>query len=96
MKISAIEVAFAIPVELTREQESRLSDLIQEIAKANEPDGHVHWLFGHGHKPQFSQADAHFLGRPVDPTAPETGEPTFDDSVLSFETSCRERHEGEK
>lgn len=94
-KISAIEVSFAIPVELTREQECRIADLIQEIAKANEPTGEVHWLCGVGNKPQLSQADARFLGKPVNPDTSETGEPLFDSSVLYLETHCRERFDDE-
>lgn len=93
--IRSIEVGFAVPVELTREQERRLAELVSEIARANTPEGHVHWLFGIGARPQFSQADARFLGKPIDTDAPERGEPTFDDSVLSLETSCREKYDGE-
>lgn len=88
--ISMIEVSFAIPVELTDEQEHRLADLVQEIARANTPAGHVHWLSETGQKAILSQADQRFLGKPIDPNAPATGEPTFDDSVLSFATFCRE------
>jgi hypothetical protein len=40
--------------------------------------------------PNFSQNDAFFLGKPVDPNAPESGEPTFDDSVFHLDTSARE------
>ena len=94
--ITAIEISFAVPVELTSEQHRRLADLVQEIAKGNTPEGCVHWLFGQGSKPQFSQADALFLGKPIDPSAPESGEPTFDSSVLYFETSCRERYTDER
>jgi hypothetical protein len=89
--IVAIEVPFAVPVEPTREQAQRLAELIDEIARANAPDGCVHWLSGIGSKPNFSQADARFLGKTVDPDAPESGEPTFDDSILCMETYCREK-----
>lgn len=89
--ITAIEVAFAIPVELTDDQERRLYALVDEIARANAPAGHVHWLSAMGLKPQFSQADARFLGKIADAGAPPTGEPTFDASILSLETYCRER-----
>lgn len=90
---SAIEVSFAVPVALTDEQQRRLTDLVSEIARANTPEGHVHWLMGIGSKPQLSQSDARFLGKEPDPAAPIDGEPTFDDSVLYFETYCRERFE---
>ena len=89
--IQRIEVAFAVPVRLTDDQEHRLTDLIAEIARANTPAGHSHWLFSHGTKPIWSQADAAFLGKPVDPEAPESGEPSFDDAVLYFETAVREK-----
>jgi hypothetical protein len=88
--IRAIEVSFGAQVELSEDQERRLYALVDEIARANTPAGCVHWLSGMGHKPLFSQADARFLGKPVDATAPETGEPTFDDSILALETYCRE------
>lgn len=88
--ISAIEVSFAIPVEITRDQERRLADLVEEIARANTPVGHAHWLCGQGSKPQYSQADARFLGKSINPDAPHTGEPSFDSSVLYFETYVRE------
>lgn len=42
-----------------------------------------------GSKPIFSKADCRFLGKPVDPDAPESGEPTFDDEVLHIETAAR-------
>lgn len=88
--IVAIEVGFAIPVTLSDDQERRLADLVEEIARANQPEGHVHWLCGTGSKPQLSQADSRFMGKPIDHNAPESGEPTFDNSVLCFETFCRE------
>lgn len=91
MSTTAIEISFAIPVELSEQQEHRLYDLISDIARANTPDGHVHWLSSYGSKPQLSQADQRFMGKPVDPSAPQSGEPTFDDSVLYFETYCREQ-----
>lgn len=89
--IRTIEVSFAVPVELTSEQYRALAKLVDDVARAHAPEGCVHWLFGQGSKPQWSQADSALLGKPVDPNAPERGEPTFDDSVLYLETSCRER-----
>lgn len=44
---------------------------------------------GYGAKPQWSQADARLLGKAVDPAAPVSGEPTFDDEVLHIETTAR-------
>lgn len=93
--VSRIEIAFMHPVIMSEDEYRTLVELIDKIARANTPEGHVHWLAGQGSKPRLSQADARFLGRPVDPTAPESGEPTFDHSVLYFETHCRERHDNE-
>lgn len=92
-EIERIEVGFAIPVEITQDQVRRLIDLITEITKApyNQLEGHIHWLFGQGSKPRWSLADQRAWGLPGEPDAPESGEPTFDHSVLYFETSCREK-----
>ena len=92
-RIERIEIDFAIPVWLSSEQQMELANLVQEIAKrlCNTPRGGVHWSFGMGAKPKFSQADQRFLGKLVDPDAPESGEPEFDNSVLYFETAARAR-----
>jgi hypothetical protein len=87
-----IIVDFAVDVELTDEQHFQLSNLIEEIARANTPEGHVHWLFSQGSMPNFSRADRAFLGMEDDPDATERGEPTFNDDILHFGTSCREKH----
>lgn len=90
--IERIEVEFAIPVQLSDDQVRRLSDLVQDIAKSNEPEGHVHWLFGQGSKPLWSDADrAAFPGVRGGSSGKSTGEPEFDSSVLHLATSCRER-----
>ncbi len=88
---NTVEVNFAIPVFVTREQERRLHDLLNEItrSKLNQKKAGVHWISSYGSKPQWSQADAAFMGKPVDPDAPEAGEPTFDDSVYCIETAYR-------
>lgn len=91
MRVSAIEVSFAVPVVISNEQECRLTDLIDEIARANTPDGCVHWLSSMGSKPHLSPTDAHFLGEPGLADDSVSGEPWFDDSVLHFGTHCRER-----
>ncbi len=93
--INRIEVDFAIAVELTDEEMRTLHVLIQRVAKRHQPPGQVHWCSGTGSKPIFSQADSLFLGKPVDPDAPTSGEPAFDDSVLYFETTCREAYASE-
>lgn len=88
--IRRIEVDFAIPVELSVEHQKALALVIVDIIKANTPPGQVHWLFGFGSRPSFSQADAAFLGHAADPGAPATGEPTSDDSIYHMETACRD------
>lgn len=87
-----IEIDFAVPVIISDDQFRRLYDVISDITKANVPEGSVHWVFGYGDKAIFSQADCEFLGKPVDPNAPAKGEPEFDDTVLQFETFCREKY----
>lgn len=89
--IERLEVDFAIPVYLTMEQEYALQRLLDEVTRApcNQPVNGVHWVASSGSKPAWSQVDALFLGKAVDPEAPEHGEPTFDDSVFSIETCAR-------
>lgn len=90
MKIRQIEIAFAVPVELTSSDQRILCEFVQQIAKLNTPEGMVHWQFGMGSKPRFSQKDATFLGKEIDPNAPLDGEPTFDSEIFFIETACRE------
>jgi hypothetical protein len=80
--LQRIEVDFAIPVEMTQSEQRRLVLLLSEIADApwNQPKEGVHWLAGAGSKPNWSKADAAFLGVQADPSAADKGEPTFDDS----------------
>lgn len=96
-QLERIEVEFAIPVFITIGQQQRLAELVEEIARApmNTPINGVHWQSGAGSKPNWSRADAALLGKACAPDAPDTGEPTFDDSVLYFETSAREAHDSE-
>lgn len=91
MKVKRIEIDFAITVELSSLDQRMLCELVQRIAKENTPDGMVHWQFGIGSKPQFSQKDAIFLGKEVDPNTPLEGEPTFNDEIFFIETACREK-----
>ncbi len=93
--ITKIEVDFAIPVELSDDDIQKLDALIQGIAKRHEPKGMLHWCAGMGNKPVFSQADSRFLGKPVNPDAPISGEPTWNDSIFYIETCCRERYPDE-
>jgi hypothetical protein len=89
--ISSIEVHFAVPVYLPMAAQRELHEFISALVKLkrNQLVGCVHWLSGYGSKPNWSQADQRFLGQSVDPNAPARGEPTFDDSVMHFETCCR-------
>ena len=90
-EISRIEVEFAIPVVMTQDQYMRILEVINEITHApwNTPLEGVHWMSTQGSKPNWSQADAAFLGKVPDINAPENGEPTFDDSVTVIGTSAR-------
>ena len=88
-----IEIEFAVPVELSEEQSERLHVLISDIVRDHQPEGMTHWLFGSGVKPNFSQADSVFLGKPIDPNAPLTGEPTWDEDTLQFETAVQPKRD---
>ena len=90
--ITRIEIDFALPVELTAEEVRWINSFVQRIAKRHEPEGWVHWCAEYGSKPQLSQFDAVFLGKVPDPSAPMSGEPTFDDSVLYLATAAREAY----
>lgn len=92
--VERIEMDFAIPVYLTHRHQRMLHDLAGEICDypPNIPLAGVHWPSGYGSKPRWSKADVRFLGKDakqIDPDAPESGEPTFDDTVLFLETSAR-------
>jgi hypothetical protein len=98
MAVQRIEIDFAIPAFIPIEAQRELHDWICAVVKLkrNQLVGFAHWVSRYGSKPQWSQADCRFLGKPVDPDAPASGEPTFDDSVLHFETACRELTEHEQ
>lgn len=53
------------------------------------------WPSGHGSKPTFSKTDAAFLGQKTGTDAPDTGEPTWDDSIYRISVACREDYYGE-
>lgn len=94
--IRRIEVEFAIPVELEDIDCRDICEIIERIARRNQPEGYVHWQSGSGQKALLSKADSRFLGKEVREDAPETGEPEWDDSVFHVETCFRERYESEK
>ena len=89
-EITKIEIDFALPVELSDEEMRALDRVVGNICDRNCPEGWAFWPAGIGSKPNFSKADALFLGKPVDPSAPESGEPTFDDSVFHIDCAARE------
>jgi hypothetical protein len=87
----SIEVDFAIPVLMTQAQQRRLLELLSEIIDSpwNEPAEGVHWMAGVGSKMHWSRVDAALLGKPAEPGAPESGEPTCDDTVYHVESCAR-------
>lgn len=89
-EVSLLEVE--LPVGMDDQFREDLHKILTRMCKRYESDnpGRVMWVFGQGQKPRFSQADARFLGRLVDPTAPDTGEPTYDPSVYCVELFERE------
>jgi hypothetical protein len=95
MKTTKIEVNFAIPVELTSGEMQAIDEIANDAARRTETPELIHWAAGCGAKPNWSKTDCKALG--LEPTAdsPETGEPTWDDSVFYVETCARERYETE-
>ena len=81
---SVIEITFAAPVHVDRDQYARLCDLIEDICKgykAKHPDRTM-WLFGMGAKML------------IHPMMISDDEPIpFDDSVMSFECAERENYD---
>lgn len=96
--ISRLEIDFHIPIFIERNHERELHKLLDKIVRAsyNQPVGGVHWVSGYGSKPNWSQADQAFLNQPVNPNAPESGEPTFDDTIYHIETYTRPLTEKER
>ncbi len=88
--VSRIEIDFQLPVELTDKEMQWLDKFTRQICDRHQPEGWVYWPSGYGSRPNFSQVDSMFLGKPVDPDAPVSGEPTFDHSVYCISTCARE------
>ena len=88
--IQRIEIEFALPVELTDEEYQALDRIVGHVCKRSCPEGWAFWPAGYGSKPQWSRADALFLGKEAEPNAPASGEPTFDDSIYHIECAARE------
>ena len=96
-EVNSIEITFAIPVEVTSDDMRDLCEIVQRIAKANEPEGCVHWQFGCGSKILWADADvAAFPDLPGGRSGEASGEPGMDHSVIHISTSCRERYPDER
>ena len=90
--MTRIEISFPVDIDLDEDLDRSLHSILNQICLEYERQhpGRVMWVSGYGCKPNWSQADAAFLGRPVDPDAPASGEPTFDDAVYEITISERE------
>lgn len=89
--ISGIEISFAMPV-FFRDVDYEILDMVLDrivAAPWNQTPEGPHWMAGCGSKPNWSKADCRFLGKPIDPEAPDSGEPEFDDSCYAIETAAR-------
>jgi hypothetical protein len=93
--IRRIEITFALPVELTDDEQALLGRLAATICRRHCPSGWAFWPSSFGDRVLWSKADAKFLGKTTDAHAPETGEPTFDDTVFSIGCAARELIPGE-
>jgi hypothetical protein len=81
-------------MKLSGDFDRRLVDLLNEVCEAYEaehPD-RVMWPSGYGSAPKWSKRDAAFLGLSADDDAPDSGEPTFDDSTFQISISEREAY----
>lgn len=92
-ELTKIEVDFGLRVLMTRAQQRRLVEVIEEIVDApcNQPAEGVHWVAGIGSRPNLSAVDAALLGRHVGENPPADGEePTFDNDVFQVTSHARE------
>lgn len=92
IRMEEFRVSFAIPVLITQKQNGRLVELIADIIDSpwNQPLEGVHWPSGFGSLPKWSQVAQMVLGLKIDPKAPPTGDPSYDDTVYQIETCARE------
>ena len=95
MTISKIEVSFARPVDLTHREMRIIDEIANDAARRTETPEFVHWAAGNGCKPNWSKTDCKIFGYEPTADSPESGEPTWDDSVYFIETATRERYENE-
>lgn len=95
MQISKIEVQFARPVDITDGEMQRINQIASDAARRTETPEFVHWAAGCGCKPNWSRTDCKIFGYEPTKDSPDSGELTFDDSVLYIETATRERYDTE-
>jgi len=95
MEISKIEVNFARTVDLTDSEMQRIHEIVNDAARRTETPEFVHWAAGNGAKPNWSRTDCAIFGYVPTAESPESGEPTWDDSVFYIETATRERYDSE-
>lgn len=95
MQISKIEVQFARPVDITDGEMQRINQIASDAARRTETPEFVHWAAGCGCKPNWPRTDCKIFGYEPTKDSPDSGEPTFDDSVLYIETATRERYDTE-
>lgn len=95
-KVTRIEISFGAAVTLPNGWERALDGLIGMVCEQYQRENptRVMWPAGAGSKPQWSQADAAFLGVAPAQGAPADGEPTFDDSVYFVDCAEREDYHG--
>ena len=89
--LGSIEIHFAISCYVTIAQQKAIFKAVSAIidAPCNQPTEGVHWLAEVGAKPSFSQTDQRVFNLPGSSDAPESGEPTFDDSILHMASCAR-------
>ena len=94
--ITRIEIDFGVAVSLPDGWERALDGLVGMVCEQYQRENptRVMWPSGVGSKPQWSKADAAFLGKGAATDAPESGEPTFDDSVFCIDCTEREDYHG--
>lgn len=93
IKVRKIEISFPETVEVPQCIMYELSMMVDRICNVYEGQNPTRkmWLASEGSKPQWSKADAAFLGVATDTDSPESGEPKFDDSI--YQIGCYERED---
>lgn len=97
MKTRMIEISFPVDVDFPPGFEQALDALVGMVCKAYEAANptRVMWPAGTGSKVHWSAADSAFLGVKPEAGAPESGEPSFDDSVYAISVAEREDYYGQ-